>query len=65
MRPYFKDVTVEEEVGGKVVSREIRLVVYPVLRWFDDLGILHQLNLFASDLNWLSEMRICIEESNN
>ena len=62
MRPYFKDVTVEEKVGDNVVSREIRFCVYSVLEWFDDLGIFHQLNLFASDLNWLSEMHICIGE---
>lgn len=62
MRSYFKDVTVEEEVGGNVVSRTIRFSVHPILRWFDGLGDFHQLILFGSDLSWLSEMHISMED---
>ena len=50
MRPYLKDVIVEERTGDNVVSPETRFCVYSVLEWFDDLGIFHQLTLFGYEL---------------
>jgi hypothetical protein len=64
MRSYFKELTVEEESEGNVVSRKVRIVVHPILSWFDDLGNYHQLLLCGSDLEWLSEMHISVEERN-
>ena len=61
MRSYLKSLTVEEEVGGNVVRHEIQFVVDPILRWCDGLGIYHQLTLFESDLNLLSELHISIK----
>jgi hypothetical protein len=60
MRSYLKELTVEEEVGGKIVSRKVEIAIYPVLRWSDGLGIYHQLILFGSDLDWLSKMQISL-----
>jgi hypothetical protein len=60
MRSYFKELTVEEEAGGNVVSRKVRIVVYPILSWFDDLGYYHQLILCGSDLDWLSKMHVSV-----
>ena len=63
MRSYFKELTIEEENGGNIVSRTVRVAVYPICSWFDAQGIYHQLTLLGSDLDWLSEMHISIEES--
>jgi hypothetical protein len=62
MRSYCKELTVEEEAGGNIVSRKVHFVVYPILRWFDNQGIYHELILFKSDLDWLSEMHVSLEE---
>ena len=60
MRSYSKELIVEEEVGGKIVSRTVEIAVYPILRWSDGLGVYHQLILFGSDLDWLSQMHISL-----
>ena len=62
MRSYFKELTVEEEVGGNIVSRKVRFAVYQIASWFEAPGIHHQLILFTSDLDWLSEMHISVED---
>jgi hypothetical protein len=62
MRSYVKELTVEEEAEGTVVSRKVRFVVYPILSWIDDEEFFHQLILFGSDLDWLSEMNITVED---
>lgn len=62
MEFYFKQLTVEEEKGGNVMSRKARIAVYPILEWFDDLGVYHDLILFGSDLDYLSEMNVSIED---
>jgi len=59
---YMKQLTVEEENGGIVVSRRAQIAVYPVLEWFDDLGVYHDLTLLGSDVNWLTEMNVSVEE---
>jgi hypothetical protein len=62
MRSYFRELTVEEETRGSVISRKVRIVVHPILSWFDDQGGYHQLVLCGSDLEWLSEMHISVED---
>lgn len=62
MEFYMKQLTVEEERGGIVMSRKAQIAVYPVLEWFDDLGVYHDLTLFGSDVDWLSEMKVSIED---
>jgi hypothetical protein len=42
MRSYLTVVTVEEEVGGNVVSHEIPFIFHPILRRCDCLGIYRQ-----------------------
>jgi hypothetical protein len=61
MRSYFKELTVEEEAGGNIIKRKVKLVVHPILSWFDGLGIYHELVLFGSDLDWLSEMHVSVD----
>jgi hypothetical protein len=61
MRTHFKELTVEEEADGRIVSRTVLFPVYTVLQWYDDSGGLHQLMLCGSDLVWLSKMRVAIE----
>lgn len=63
MKFYSKQLTVEEERGGIVVSRRAQITVYPALEWFDDLGVYHALTLFGSDVKWLSEMHVSIEDT--
>ncbi len=62
MEFYFKELTVEAKNGGKVISRKARIAVYPILEWFDDLGVYHDLILIGSDVNWLAEMGVSIED---
>jgi hypothetical protein len=62
MRSYFKEVEVEEGAEGNVMRRRARVLVYPILSWFDDESAYHQLILFGSDLDWLSEMHIGVED---
>jgi hypothetical protein len=57
---YLKELTVEEDTGGNIVSRIVQIVVYPILNLSDDLGINHQLIFMGSDLDWLSEMRVSV-----
>jgi len=61
MEFYFKELTVEEEKWGNVMCRKTRIAVYPILAWFDDLGVYHNLILYGSDVAWLSEMNISIK----
>ena len=62
MRSHLKELSIEQEVGGRVVSRTVLFPVYTVLRWFDDSGCIHHLTLCGSDLVWLSEMGISAED---
>jgi len=62
MQSHLKELTVEQEVGGCIVSRTVLFPVYTVLQWFDDSGIFHQLMLCGSDLEWLSKMHVAIED---
>ncbi len=64
MRSHLKELTVEEEVGGRIVSRTVLFPVYTVLQWFDNSSEFHQLMLCGSDLVWLSKMRVAIEDGN-
>jgi hypothetical protein len=41
--------------------KRVRIAVYPVHEWFDDLGVYHDLILTGSDVNWLSEMGVSIK----
>ena len=61
MEFYIKRFTVEEEKGGIVMSRNAQIAIYPILEWFDDLGVYHDLTLFGPDVDWLSEMNVSIE----
>jgi hypothetical protein len=61
MRSHLKELTVEEEADGHIVSRTVLFPVYTVLQWFDDFGDVHQLMLCGSDLVWLSRMGIDVE----
>lgn len=63
-KQFFKELTVEEEAGGKVVNRKVRFTVYSIVGWFDDPGVYHELILFRSDMDWLSEMQISVEDLN-
>ena len=65
MRFHFKGWPVEEEDGGNVTSRRARTADYPILEWFDDLGVYHHLILFGPDVAWLSEMNVSIEDQDN
>ena len=58
----MKHLTIEEEKRGIVVSRRAQIAVHRILEWFDDLGVYHDLALFGSDVNWLNEMNVSIEE---
>jgi hypothetical protein len=62
MQSHLKELTVEQEVGGCIVSRTVLFPVYTVLQWFDDFGDIHQLMLCGSDLVWLSQMGIEVED---
>jgi len=62
MRSQFKELRVEEEADGRIVSRTVLFPVYTVLQWFDDFGDIHQLMLCGSDLVWLSQMGIEVED---
>ena len=62
MHHYFKELTVEEEKAGIVMSRRALIAVYPALEWIDDLGACHDLTLFGSDVEWLSEMNVSLED---
>jgi hypothetical protein len=64
MRFYFRHLTVKEGDGGDVINRKARIVVHPILDWFDDLGVYHQLIFSASDINWLSKVKISIKDLN-
>jgi hypothetical protein len=44
------------------MSRKARIADCPILEWFDDVGVYHELILFGSDVHWLSEMNISIED---
>jgi hypothetical protein len=46
----------------KVTSRKARIADCPIFEWFDDVGVYHELILFGSDVHWLSEMNISIED---
>jgi hypothetical protein len=59
---YFKQLTIEEEIEGIVMSRKAQIAICPILAWFDDLGVYHDLTLFGSDVDWLSEMNVSIED---
>jgi hypothetical protein len=58
MEFHFKELTVEEDSGGHIVSRTVLFPVYTVMTWFDDLAGYHQLMLCGSDLVWLSKMGV-------
>ncbi len=58
---YFKELTVKAKDGRKVMSRKARIADYPILEWFDDLGVYHDLILTGSDVNWLSTMGVSIK----
>ena len=62
MQPHLKELTVEEVAGGRIISRTVLFPVYTVLQWFDDFGDIHQLMLCGSDLVWLSQMGIEVED---
>lgn len=62
MQSYLKELTVEQEAGGRIVSRTVLFPVYTVLQWIDDFGDIHQLMLCGSDLVWLSQMGIEVED---
>jgi hypothetical protein len=62
MRSYFKELTIEEDACGNIVSRTVLFPVYRVMQWFDDLGGYHQLTLCGSDLHLLSEMRVSVKD---
>jgi hypothetical protein len=62
MRSYFKEVTVESEARGSVISRTVLVCVYPVFTWFDSDGIYHELLLFESDLELLSQLHILVDD---
>ncbi len=62
MEFYMKQLTVEEETRGIVMNRKAQIAVYPILGWFDDLGVHHDLTLCGSDVDWLSEMNVCVED---
>jgi hypothetical protein len=61
MRSYIKEVTVEDQAYGNIISRKVRVPVFPILDWFDQSDIYHELTLFGSDLDWLSQMHITVE----
>lgn len=63
-KQYCTELTVEELAGGNIVNRKVRFDVYSIVGWFDNPGIYHELILFASDLNWLSEMQISVKDLN-
>ena len=63
-KQFRKELTVEEEVAGNILNRKVRFTVYSIVGWFDDPGIYHELILFGSDLDWLSEMHISVEDLN-
>jgi hypothetical protein len=60
MRFYLRQLTVEEGDGGNVTSRGARTAVHPILDWFDDLGVYHQLILSGPDVVWLSKVKVSI-----
>lgn len=62
MRSYLKEVTVESEACGSVVSRTVLVSVFPILNWFDSDGNHHEFLLFGSDLKLLSQMHISVDE---
>jgi hypothetical protein len=50
-----------EKNERNIMSRKARIAAYPIIEWFDDLGVYHELTLCGSDLHWLYEMNISIE----
>jgi hypothetical protein len=64
MQLHLKLLTVEEEDEGNVMSRKAGILIHPILDWFDDLGVYHQLILSGADVNWLSTMNISIKDRN-
>jgi len=64
MRSYFKDLIVEEEAEGNIVTRKVQIVIYPILNWYDEFGAYHQLTMCGSDLDWLSEIRVSVAVQN-
>ena len=52
----------EEKDERNVMSRKPRIGDCPILEWFDDVGVYHELILFGSDVHWLSEINISIED---
>jgi hypothetical protein len=57
MQSYF-----DEEGERNVMSRKVRIADCPIFEWFDDVGVYHELILFGSDVHWLSELNISIED---
>jgi hypothetical protein len=47
---------------GNVMSPKARIPVHPILDWFDDLGVYHQLILSGADVNWLCKMNVSIKD---
>ncbi|MGO9435169.1 MAG: hypothetical protein ACLPH3_12710 [Terracidiphilus sp.] len=62
MRFRFKGWPVEEEDRGNGISRNARTADYSIIEWFDDFGVYHDLILSGSDVAWLSEMNVSIED---
>ncbi len=52
----------EEKDERNVTSRKARFADYPILEWFDDLCVYHELILLGSDVHWLSKVNISIED---
>jgi len=44
----------------KTVRREEP--VFPILEWFDDVGVCHVLVLSGPDVTWLSQMNISVDD---
>ena len=62
MRTHLKELTIEEEANGRILSRTVLFPVYTVLQWYDDSGDFHKLTLCGSDLVWLSKMGVRIQD---
>ncbi len=63
-KQFCKELTVEEEAGGSIVNRKVLFTAYSIVGWFDDPGVYHELILLRSDLDWLSEMHISVDDLN-
>jgi hypothetical protein len=53
----------EEKDERNLMSHEARIADYPVLEWFDDHGVYHELILFGSDVHWLSDINISLSKT--